>query len=82
MEALVAAGKILRRGVSNLDRSDMDELARAGGQWCATSQILYNITERGAEFDLLPWLRNMAWRSWPTAPWAKAGCRTPRPWRR
>jgi diketogulonate reductase-like aldo/keto reductase len=57
MEALIAAGKILRWGVSNLDRSDMDELVRAGGQRCATNQILYNITERGAEFDLMPWLR-------------------------
>jgi diketogulonate reductase-like aldo/keto reductase len=57
MEALVAAGKIRRWGVSNLDRSDMDELIRSGGDLCATDQILYNVTERGAEFDLLPQLK-------------------------
>ena len=54
MEALIAAGKIRRWGVSNLDSGDMDELARAGGEACATDQILYNVTERGAEFDLIP----------------------------
>ncbi len=57
MEALVAAGKILRWGVSNLDRTDMDELFRTRSEACATNQILYNVTERGAEFDLLPLLK-------------------------
>jgi diketogulonate reductase-like aldo/keto reductase len=56
MERLVAAGKILRWGVSNLDCDDMAELADAGGAGCATDQILYNLTRRGPEFDLLPWL--------------------------
>ena len=56
MEALVAAGKIRRWGVSNLDSGDMAELLRTGGDKCATNQILYNVTERGAEFDLLPQL--------------------------
>ena len=36
MEALRTAGKIKAWGVSNLDLDDMDELARAGGQRCAT----------------------------------------------
>jgi len=54
MEALVAAGKIRRWGVSNLDSGDMDELVRARGGGCATDQILYNVTERGAEFELMP----------------------------
>lgn len=58
MEALVRAGKIRRWGVSNLDRGDMEQLFRAGGRQCATNQILYNVTERGAEFDLLPLLRD------------------------
>jgi diketogulonate reductase-like aldo/keto reductase len=43
MEALVAAGKIRRWGVSNLDRTDMTELFRAGGEACATNQLLYNL---------------------------------------
>jgi diketogulonate reductase-like aldo/keto reductase len=56
MEGLVAAGKILRWGVSNLDMDDMEELVAAGGKDCATNQILYNLTRRGPEHDLLPWL--------------------------
>lgn len=56
MERLVAAGKILRWGVSNLDTEDMAELVSAGGAACATDQILYNLTRRGPEHDLLPWL--------------------------
>jgi diketogulonate reductase-like aldo/keto reductase len=54
MEALKAAGKIGAWGVSNLDRADMDELAHAGGAGCAADQILYNVSRRGSEFDLLP----------------------------
>lgn len=56
MEKLVTAGKILRWGVSNLDTADMQELAAAGGTSCATDQILYNLTRRSPEYDLLPWL--------------------------
>ncbi|MFS0773008.1 aldo/keto reductase [Sphingomonas sp. 1P08PE] len=56
MERLVDAGKILRWGVSNLDTGDMEELVAAGGKACATDQILYNLTRRGPEHDLLPWL--------------------------
>jgi diketogulonate reductase-like aldo/keto reductase len=56
MERLVEAGKILRWGVSNLDTDDMEELIAAGGRACATDQILYNLTRRGSEHDLLPWL--------------------------
>ncbi len=55
-ERLAADGKILRWGVSNFDRRDMEQLAAAGGQGCATNQILYNPTRRGPEFDLLPWM--------------------------
>jgi len=57
MEALQAAGKIRHWGVSNLDTDDMDELLAAGGGACVTDQILYNLTRRGPEHDLLPWLR-------------------------
>jgi diketogulonate reductase-like aldo/keto reductase len=54
---LVDAGDIGQWGVSNFDRSDMLELVEAGGDSCATDQILYNLTRRGPEYDLLPWLR-------------------------
>jgi diketogulonate reductase-like aldo/keto reductase len=67
MEALIRAGKIARWGVSNLDPSDIEELFLAGGEACSTNQILYNITERGAEFDLLPQLKERRFRSWRTA---------------
>ena len=56
MERLVDAGKVLRWGVSNLDTEDMAELFSAGGGACATDQILYNLTRRGPEHDLLFWL--------------------------
>ncbi len=56
MERLVADGLIARWGVSNLDADDMAELVAAGGAACATDQILYNLTRRGPELDLLPWL--------------------------
>ncbi|MEU3210092.1 aldo/keto reductase [Nocardiopsis alba] len=52
------AGKIGAFGVSNLDTDDMRELRSIpGGEECATDQILYNLTRRGPEFDLLPWCR-------------------------
>jgi diketogulonate reductase-like aldo/keto reductase len=55
---LQAAGKILHYGVSNLDLADMAELhCLDGGSGIATNQILYNLSRRGIEWDLLPWLR-------------------------
>jgi diketogulonate reductase-like aldo/keto reductase len=56
METLRQAGKIRHWGVSNLDRGDMEELFAAGGGACATNQVLYNLSRRGPEFDLLPLL--------------------------
>ncbi|HEX7683360.1 MAG TPA: aldo/keto reductase [Trinickia sp.] len=56
-EALRRDGKIRHWGVSNFDVDDMEELVDAGGTSCATNQILYNVARRGAEFDLLPWMR-------------------------
>lgn len=54
-EALQDAGKIRHWGVSNMDVDDMREIARApGGEAMATNQVLYNLTRRGIEFDLLP----------------------------
>lgn len=55
-DLLQARGKIARWGVSNFDTDDMKELLReAGDRLAATNQVLYNLTRRGIEFDLLPW---------------------------
>lgn len=54
-EALQEAGKIRRWGVSNFDVSDMEEVLAVGGKDVATNQVLYNLTRRGIEYDLLPW---------------------------
>jgi diketogulonate reductase-like aldo/keto reductase len=60
MEAFMTlqkAGKIRHYGVSNLDLEDMQELwSVPGGNGVATDQLLYNLTRRGIEWDLLPWL--------------------------
>ena len=57
-EQLRAAGKIRRWGVSNFDVPDMNELfGIENGANCAANQVLYNIENRGIEFDLLPWSR-------------------------
>ncbi|MFJ7567597.1 aldo/keto reductase [Herminiimonas sp. NPDC097707] len=54
-EALQDAGKIRHWGVSNMDVDDMREIARAsGGEAMAANQVLYNLTRRGIEYDLLP----------------------------
>lgn len=54
-EALQDAGKIRYWGVSNMDVDDMREIERApGGDAMATNQVLYNLTRRGIEYDLLP----------------------------
>lgn len=56
--ALIDAGKILEWGVSNFDISDMGELSKMpDGDTAATDQVVYNLTRRGIEFDLMPWLR-------------------------
>ena len=55
---LMQAGKIGHWGVSNLDAGEMAELAALpGAEACATDQVLYNLTRRGVEWDLLPWCR-------------------------
>jgi len=54
-KALVSAGKILHWGVSNFAIDEMDELDQTlDGGACATNQVLYNLTRRGIEFDLMP----------------------------
>jgi len=57
-EALRRAGKIRYWGVSNFDTPDMEDLlALPGGNGVATNQVLYNLTRRGIEFDLMPWCK-------------------------
>jgi diketogulonate reductase-like aldo/keto reductase len=56
-EALQRQGKIRRWGVSNLDVADLEELGAAALARCATDQVLYNLSARGIEFDLLPFCR-------------------------
>ena len=56
LDELVRTGKIRHWGVSNFDAGDMKELVRLrGGSSAATNQVLYNLTRRGIEYDLLPW---------------------------
>lgn len=55
---LARVGKIRHWGVSNFDVTDMEELVITGdGEDVATDQVLYNLTRRGIEYDLLPWCR-------------------------
>ncbi|MEA2291188.1 MAG: hypothetical protein QOF17_208 [Solirubrobacteraceae bacterium] len=55
---LQQAGLIRHWGVSNFDAAQMTDLVTLpGGSAAATDQILYNLTRRGPEYDLLPWLR-------------------------
>jgi diketogulonate reductase-like aldo/keto reductase len=51
-------GKIGDFGVSNFDLDDMLEAAALpGGELVATDQVLYNLSQRGIEWELLPWCR-------------------------
>jgi diketogulonate reductase-like aldo/keto reductase len=63
-ETLIRAGKIRYWGVSNFDVADLEELWLTGGgrlirsgREVATDQVLYNLTRRGIEWDLMPWCR-------------------------
>ena len=54
-ERLKADGKIRHWGVSNFDPKDMAELRGVpAGAGCAADQVLYNLSTRGIEWDLLP----------------------------
>jgi diketogulonate reductase-like aldo/keto reductase len=53
---LTRSGAIRHWGVSNFDVDDMEELlAVPGGSRVETNQVLYNLSRRGIEWDLLPW---------------------------
>jgi diketogulonate reductase-like aldo/keto reductase len=57
-ERLQRDGKIRHHGVSNFGIDDMKQwVALAGGKTVATNQILYNLSRRGPEWDLIPWCR-------------------------
>jgi diketogulonate reductase-like aldo/keto reductase len=56
LEGLRATGKVRAWGVSNFKVGDMEDLFRVPhGDRCATNQVLYNLSNRGIEHDLLPW---------------------------
>jgi len=58
-ETLREAGKIGAWGVSNFDLADMEELMEVpGGGNCVANQVLYNLSRRGVEYDLLPWCQH------------------------
>lgn len=49
-------GKIRQWGMSNLDVTDMEHiLSLPHGKECAANQVLYNLKDRGIEYDLIPW---------------------------
>ncbi len=51
-------GKIRFWGVSNMDVDEMEEIVSIRkGNICAVNQILYNLSRRGVEYDLLPWCK-------------------------
>jgi diketogulonate reductase-like aldo/keto reductase len=56
---LLKAGKIRAFGVSNFGVSDMKEWLALNGVGAPvgtqTNQVLYNVTARGIDFDLIPW---------------------------
>ena len=55
-QVLRESDKIRYWGVSNFDISEMQELVDLpSGADVATNQVLYNLTRRGIEYDLLPW---------------------------
>jgi len=51
------AGKIADFGVSNFDAGDMEEAAGLDKGLTGTNQVLYCLSRRGPEYDLLPWMR-------------------------
>lgn len=51
-------GWIRHWGVSNFALGDLHELKSLSAQTkCAANQVYYSLSERGIEFDILPWMR-------------------------
>lgn len=58
-ESLRAQGRITHWGVSNFDVDDLQALWRVlGGDGCSVNQVCYSLSQRGIEFDLVPWQRS------------------------
>jgi len=55
--SLKRQAKIGDFGVSNFDTEDMEEAARFDHGRTGSNQVLYCLSRRGPEFELLPWLR-------------------------
>ena len=51
------AGKIGDFGVSNFDTDDMEDAVELDRGLTAANQVLYCLTRRGPDYDLLPWMR-------------------------
>lgn len=74
MQTLQQQGKIGRWGVSNFDVEDLHELwQEAGGDACATNQVLYHLASRGIEYDLLPECQQRSLPIMAYCPLAQAG---------
>ncbi|WP_332238304.1 aldo/keto reductase [Sporolactobacillus sp. KGMB 08714] len=74
METLKKNGKILRWGVSNFDRADMENMwSRTNGSNCAANQVLYHLGSRGIEVDLLQWQKEQHMPVMAYCPLAEAG---------
>ncbi|KPQ34625.1 MAG: Aldo/keto reductase [Phormidesmis priestleyi Ana] len=55
-QTLKQAGKIRDYGVSNFDTDEMKKAVQLpGGDAIATNQVLYNLSRRGIDLNLLPW---------------------------
>ncbi|HEY9182267.1 MAG TPA: aldo/keto reductase [Gammaproteobacteria bacterium] len=74
--ALRDRGLVRHYGVSNFDRDDLERAASLpGGAAIATNQVLYNLEQRGVEWDLLPWCRE---RGMPLMAYSPLGSDSPR----
>ena len=57
-QQLVSDDKIRQFGVSNLDLGQVKHFHQiSGGEETQVEQLLYNLNQRGIEWDLLPWLQ-------------------------
>lgn len=57
LELVKKEGKIRAWGVSNFDVKDLKKMYKiADSQYCQTNEVLYNLGERGTEYDLQPYM--------------------------